>query len=975
MPEAVIWAVSHALLVTSMRILLHKYCDISHYDSPMPSTALARYALVILVLSTPGALSAQERCPAPSILTPPSGTNIFTEQQEVDLGDVMAEQVERNFRVIHDDELAVPLNRVAASLLAHMPPTQLRIRVMLVDLPIVNAFSLPGGRIYVARKMVAFLHNDDELAGLLGHEMGHILTHQGAIQMTRLFQQVLGITTVGDRQDIFDKFNRLIDNAARDPKAFHLERTLEEPHQYQADDVALYAVANAGYSTQAFVQFFDRLTQVQGKTGNLLSDLLGWTKPNEKRLREIHKSLDALPSTCAQIPAAPPSADFLKWQSEVVAYSGTGRKEVLTAVIAKKILEPPLRTDLSHLKFSPDGHYVLAQDDSNVFVLSRDPFAVLFRIDAPEAQAAQFTPDSQNVVFVTRGLRVEAWNIAAGQRTTVYEVAIPVGCMQSLLAPDGKTLACFNSEFEFSLVDVATGNVLFEKKHCFEPSGSREDFARKLIRVLEEAWNVPWVHMAFSPDSRYFIAANRQDRLAVDLSSHASVPMHGAVADMAGGGFAFISADRMVAESMTSLGTAAIIEFPSGRVLKKLQIGGQDLRPTTHGDYAVLNRVKDAQAGIMDLNTQKIYTGPTKLAALDAYDQEFLAEKSSGEIGIWNLSTGKLEAKASLPRSSLGTLRTWAVSPDLKWLAVSATTRGAVWDLSSAQRLYYTRGFRGSYIENDQVLYADFPEFDAAPRVVTLLDLGGRGSAQGISLSDDLAVTQYGQYLLLRKPAGKDSLLQRDITLEVQSVRDGHSFWSRAFPKETPHIAANAVANTMIIGWPVAESAAADEIKSDPVLQKRLAAMQGHEGAYLLEVLELSTGKVLGKLLVDTGKRSFQLLKPQADGDWVLVPDNENRTLVYSLSTGEKKATFFGVRSVISIAAGLLAIENESGQLDIYGLSGLEKRTQLNFPSNISLITFSGDGTRLLVLTSDQTAYILDAAELSHGNSAQANSN
>jgi WD40 repeat protein len=856
-----------------------------------------------------------------------------------------------------------------------MPPTHLRIRVVLVDLPIVNAFSLPGGRIYVARKMVAFLHNDDELAGLLGHEMGHILTHQGAIEMTRLFRQVLGLTTVGDRQDIFDKFNRLIDNAARNPKAFQLERTQEEPHQYQADDVGLYAVANAGYSTQAFVQFFDRFAQLQGKTGNFLSDFLGWTKPNEKRLHEMHKSLDALPSACRQLAAAPPSEEFLKWQSEVVAYSGTGRKEILTGMLARKILDPPLRSDLSHLRFSPDGHFVLAQDDSIIFVLSRDPLAVLFRIEAPDAQTAQFTPDSQNVVFQTRGLRVENWNIAAAQRTSVYEVAIPAGCIQSLLAPDGKTLACFNSQFEFSLVEVATGNTLFQKSHSFEPSGYMEVFWRQWIVSLEEVWNVKWVHMAYSPDLRYFIAANRFDRIAVDMTTHASVSLHGGVADMAGGGFAFFAPDRIVAESTISLGTAAIVEFPSGNVLRKFQMGGQDLRPTTHGDYVFLDNVKDAQAGIMDLHTQKIYTGPTKLAALDTYDQHFLAEKSSGEIGIWNLATGKLESKASLPRSSLGTLRTWAVSPDLKWLAASASTRGAVWDLSTGKRLYYTRGFRGSYIENDQVVYADFPKLDTATRAVGLLDLGGRGVALGMPLSDDLFASQYGKYLLLLKPAGKNNVLGHDITLEVQSVRDGHSLWSRTFPKDAPGFKANPVADTITLGWSVAEGAAADEIKTDPVLRGRLAAMQGHEGAYLLEVLELSTGRVLGKLLVDTGKGSFRLLGAQTTGDWVLVPDNENRTLVYSLSTGQKRATFFGNRSVISTTAGLLAIENESGQLDVYGLPGLERRTQLNFPSNIALVTFGGDGTRLLVLTSDQTVYILDAAALSQSNSAQAKAN
>jgi WD40 repeat protein len=660
--------------------------------------------------------------------------------------------------------------------------------------------------------------------------------------------------------------------------------------------------------------------------------------------------------------ASHPSDEFLRSQLQTIAYSGTGRKEVLTGIVKKESLDPPLRTDLSHLKFSPDSQYVLAQDDSSIFVLSREPFALQFRIDAPDAHAAQFTPDPQGVVFDTRGMRVEEWYIADEQRTGVHELVVPDGCAQTLLAPDGKTLACFNSNFDISLLDVASSSFLFQKKGFFQPSGPMEGYFRLRILTLEEVFNVHWVHMAYSPDMRYFIAATNTNRIAVDLTTHSAVPLHGAVGDMVGGGFAFVSADRIVAQDRLDNKSSAIVTFPSGAVLRRFQGSGQDLKPTAHGNYVILNHVKDARAGIMELNTQKIYTGPTKLAALDAYDQHFLAEKSSGEIGIWDLSTGKLEAKASLPRSPLAALRTWAVSPDLKWLAFSANTRGAVWDLSTAQRLYYTRGFHGSYFDNDQVLYADFPKLDTAPRAVALLDLGGRGFAEGTSISENSATSQYGQYLVVRKPVGKQDTFSRNVALDVQNVRDGHSLWSRSFPKEVPRITVNSDANRMVLGWKISEGAAKDEIKSDPSLESRFAAMQGHEGAYLLEILELETGKNLGKLLVDTGKGSFRLRGASAAGDWVLTPDNENRTLVYSLSTGEKKATLFGAVSTISTSAGLLAIENESGQLDIYGLPDFEKRAQLNFSSNISLADFGRTGDRLLVLTSDQTVYIFNQA-------------
>src|ERR1700722_17026268 len=254
----------------------------------MKTISIALLSISAILIA--GAVCAQEKCPAPPALGAGTGANIFSPQQELDLGDVEAEWLERNYHVIHDDDIAARLNLTTSRILAQLPPTQLKFRIILIDSPIVNAFSVGAGRIYVTRKMVAFVRNDDELAGLLGHEMGHILTHQHAIETTRGFHDILGVDSIGDRKDIFDKYNRMLDNIARDKsvllKTAERNRQLEEPHQYEADRVALYAAAAAGFSPQAFLEFFDRLAQTHGKTGSLLTDFFGVTRPDQKRLRE-----------------------------------------------------------------------------------------------------------------------------------------------------------------------------------------------------------------------------------------------------------------------------------------------------------------------------------------------------------------------------------------------------------------------------------------------------------------------------------------------------------------------------------------------------------------------------------------------------------------------------------------------------------------------------------------------------------------
>ena len=109
---------------------------------------------------------------------------------------------------------------------------------------------------------------------------------------------------------------------------------------------------------KAMANFFDRLTENRGDTGNFFSELFGTTKPEAKRLREMLKGVASLPPSCIDARSATAAGDFQKWQSAVTNYTGPGRKESLHAVVKKITLEPPLRSDITHMRFSPDGKFI-----------------------------------------------------------------------------------------------------------------------------------------------------------------------------------------------------------------------------------------------------------------------------------------------------------------------------------------------------------------------------------------------------------------------------------------------------------------------------------------------------------------------------------------------------------------------------------------------------------------------------------------
>ncbi len=102
--------------------------------------------------------------------------------------------------------------------------------------------------------------------------------------------------------------------------------------------------------------------------------------------------------------------------------AGEEPAESLPGLLMKKALDPPLREDLKRLRFSPNGKYILAQDNWGILVLSREPFAVLFRIPAVKVSLAQFAPDSQSIVFHNSSALVEVWSVAEQKLKARHQV-------------------------------------------------------------------------------------------------------------------------------------------------------------------------------------------------------------------------------------------------------------------------------------------------------------------------------------------------------------------------------------------------------------------------------------------------------------------------------------------------------------------------------------------------------------------------
>ncbi len=947
-------------------------CPISRARKSLRLFSGLAFALFLGILSS-SRIVAQPNCPLPPAIQATSHEqNIFSDQQEMDLGDAMADSLARRIRIIEDDKLNAYLRAMGDRLVQHLPPSQMKFRFTLVELPEANAFSIAGGRVYVSRKMVALAHSDDELAGVLAHELGHIVTHQTAIQITARLREVLGVTQVGDRADVFEKFHQLLENAGRRAARGGGE---EEDKQYVADQVALYAMARAGYAPHAYVDLWDRFQQTHGKTGSWISNLFGTTKPSERRLGVMLKNVSALPPGCADMKPKSPTEEFAGWQGEVIAYSGFGTKESLPGLVFKQTLARPLRPDVTHLRFSSDGKYLLSQDEGGVHVLTREPFAVLFYIPAVDAYPAQFAPDSRSIVFYNRSLRVETWSIADQRRNSVHELTLLNPCFQSELSPDGSTLACLSSEMTLLLIDVQNGATLVSKK-----SFLRWDYSTGCAFAASLAGGpAHLIAMKFSPDGRYFLAGHNVEHLAWDLSEHREFGLPGAIKDILGRSFAFIGPDRIIGVD-TSLKKSLLLRFPSGERLQRIPLGyGLELNSATHGDYLFVGPLKREPMGLVDLKTEKLLVD-FKHPAADVYGTTMVTEQITGELALHSLENLSADpppsATVKLPQARLSPLRAIAVSPDFNWMAVSQSSRGAVWDLTHNIRTMELGSFHGAWFAPDQLFYVDLSKFMETERAIAQINpVMGHGTL-GYKIGDAIA-SQHGPYIVMSKPRAlnKDvfdmafdfgcmqSILaqllglptgpqSRNEDVELHDVRDGHLVWSHYFPKEVPTLSIES--GKVLLRWSLKTVAGRDEISKYPDLKKFTT-----DDDYLLEEIDLHNDSVSGKLVIPTHKGSFTVQHAFSQDDWVVVSASGNQILTYSLASGQEKGHFFGANPWVS-QNGLLAVENEASQLSIYDLASSQLKRQYSFEDPILYKDFSPEGKRMLVFTAAQTAYILD---------------
>ncbi len=183
---------------------------------------------------------------------------IWSTKDEVNIGKQASKEVEHEYRLDESSDDAKRVKRIGERLLAHTdvrPGVPYSFRVL--DTKDVNAVSLPGGPIYIFRGLIDLIGEDDDaLATVIGHEIGHTNGRHIAHQYTKQLQAglLLGLILQGQ--------GRTVQNLAGiGQELLGLKFTRDD--EYEADRRGLSYAFKAGFDPQGMIRFFKKLQELE----------------------------------------------------------------------------------------------------------------------------------------------------------------------------------------------------------------------------------------------------------------------------------------------------------------------------------------------------------------------------------------------------------------------------------------------------------------------------------------------------------------------------------------------------------------------------------------------------------------------------------------------------------------------------------------------------------------------------------------
>jgi hypothetical protein len=665
-------------------------------------------------------------------------------------------------------------------------------------------------------------------------------------------------------------------------------------------------------------------------------------------------------------------------------------------ILSQVPLTPSLHSRPRALRFSPNGRYILLQDESIIYVIARSPLAIKLAFPARMALPVRFSADSSMIVIALQNMHVQRRSIEGGQIVDTRTLGTGTDCYVATLSPQGDLYACLNMRSELHVFRVDSGEEVFSGRTGDSMSG---DFEAILPFHVGLAHSEPFgyyiggvlpptvdrmataTNLEFSPNGRYLIALNTWRHVTtVDLEQRKKFNLPTSLRRAAEhGSLEFVADDRVAYVAPEKAEDSALLAFPGGQELGKLNIAGTAWG-TSDPRYLLHLAQGDKEAEVIDLQTAKPVAKISKDGG-DIFADEAVSYSADEGLALARLGRERPNILARVPPGPLPILWTAIASSDLETLAVGVAGQGALFRVSSGAQIASFPNLRGAWFDGEQECYVRVPQTEPSTSAL-----------KGVNVATGASETLWP---LEETPLKNDSLISGPVMLSevitalyvafdsqlvgydlhALDLKTGKLLWSRDFgghgidrshrENEPAVTFTDPQGERVVLGWGAKTDAARIAAKHSAAAVQAMKHAKITERDTVFEVLDARTGNILGAAFVPGGSGPKGYTGAFSAGDWLILVKDGIRFTAVSLNGGDERLRLTALDAAISADGGLLSATEEGGRLLLYDLKTATRRNVYTLPNDVVYERFSSDGKRILALTQDQMVYILDATALS----------
>jgi predicted Zn-dependent protease len=217
-----------------------------------------------------------------------------SQQQEIQMGQEYSQQINAQLPIVSDPEVNRYVNLLGDQIASKTSRADLDWHFYVVDSREVNAFAVPGGYVYVNRGLIERTSAMDELAGVLGHEIGHVVRRHSIQQMEKQQGAQVGVTLACVLTSIC---NSGIAQAGINVGASAVFAKFSRQDELEADQEAVTNTVRAGINPEGIVTMFQKLIDERNTRPSAVEGFFATHPLEEDRIRAAQAAINAIPAS------------------------------------------------------------------------------------------------------------------------------------------------------------------------------------------------------------------------------------------------------------------------------------------------------------------------------------------------------------------------------------------------------------------------------------------------------------------------------------------------------------------------------------------------------------------------------------------------------------------------------------------------------------------------------------------------------